>query len=134
MRHPSSIKTPDATYLALNQPHIFAPFFAGYLELLKKKLPQVEVQGNGYTYSYYSCGQDHYPRNPSWKQWQHLEYQCDKAGYDFFETRDMIFERIGRKLVCECELLRNSDEIRRRELEAFGVDFGEPGRREVGIF
>jgi hypothetical protein len=46
----------------------------------------------------------------------------------------MIFERIGRKLICECELLRNDDEIRRRELEALGVGFGEPGRREVGIF
>jgi len=46
----------------------------------------------------------------------------------------MIFERIGRKLECECELLRNDDDLRRRELEAFGVDFGEPGKREVGIF
>jgi len=27
-------------------------------------------------------------------------------GYDFFEARDMFEERIGRKLDCECELLR----------------------------
>jgi hypothetical protein len=42
----------------------------------------------------------------------------------------MIFERIGRKLDCECQLLNNDEAIRRRELEAFGVDFGEPGRRD----
>ena len=116
MRHPFHIKTPDATFLALNQPHIFAPFFSGYLDLLKEKLSQVEVQGHGYTYSYFTCGQDHYPRNPTWKPWQHLEAYCDKTCYDFYEARDMIFQRIGRKLVCECELLRNDDEIRRREL------------------
>ena len=54
--------------------------------------------------------------------------------YDFFEARDMIFERIGRRLECECELLRNDAAIRRRELEAFGVDFGEPGNRDLDIF
>jgi hypothetical protein len=32
-------------------------------------------------------------------------------------------------------LMDDDDEAnRRRELQAFGVDFGEPGKREVGIF
>jgi len=73
MRHPFDIKTPDKTWLDLNQDPIFHRFFAGYLELLKKKLSQVEVQGHGYTHSYYTCRQDHYPRNPNWKPWQHRE-------------------------------------------------------------
>ena len=28
-------------------------------------------------------------------------------GYDFLEARDMIEERFKRKLICECELLKN---------------------------
>ncbi len=132
MRHPTETYTPDKTWHDLNQPHIFQPFFAGYLDLLRKKLSQVEVKGT-INYSYYCCGQDHYQRNPNWRPWQNLEWYCDKTRYDFFEARDMSFERIGRKLDCECELLRDDEAIRRRELEAFGVDFGEPGKRDFEI-
>jgi len=33
---------------------------------------------------------------------------CHKEGkYGFYEARDMIEERIGRKLGCECELLKS---------------------------
>ena len=135
MRHPHEIKTPDHTWLHLNQPHIFVPFFAGYLDLLRQKLSQVDVIGtSGQKYSYYTCGQQHFRGNPIWKPWRYLEWYCDKMRYDFFESRDMIFERIGQKLECECELLRDDDAIRRRDLEAFGVDFGGPGKREVDIF
>jgi hypothetical protein len=33
--------------------------------------------------------------------------RCLETGYDYLEARDMIEERIGRKLICECELFRN---------------------------
>ena len=132
MRHSTETYTPDKTWLDLNQPHIFQPFFAGYLDLLQKKLPKVEVKGST-NYSYYCCGQDHYRRNPNWKPWHHLEWYCDKTRYDFSEARDMIFERIGRKPDCECELLKNDDEIRRHELKALGVDIGKPGKRDFGV-
>jgi hypothetical protein len=59
------------------------------LDLLRKKLSQIEVKGT-INYSYYDCGQDHYRRNPNWKPWQHLEWYCDKTRYDFLEARDMI--------------------------------------------
>ena len=56
------------------------------------------------------------------------------TGYDFFVARDIIFERLGRKLVCECEMLRDDKKLRRLELERmFGVDFGESGRKGTGI-
>jgi hypothetical protein len=29
-----------------------------------------------------------------------------EAGYDFFEALDMVQERVGRKMKCECDLLR----------------------------
>ena len=133
MRRPTEIKTPDQTWLDLNKDPIFYRFFAGYLELLRKKLSQVHVKGSRGDYTYYTCGQDHYPGNPLWKPWQPLEEYSDDQCYDFFEARDIIFERIGRKLECECQFLRDDEAIERRELEAFGVDFGKPGRREVSV-
>ena len=55
-------------------------------------------------------------------------------GYDFFVARDIIFERLGRTLVCECEMLGDDKKLRRLELERmFGVDFGESGRRGVDL-
>ena len=49
-------------------------------------------------------------------------------------ARDIIFERLGRKLNCECEMLRDDKELRRLELERmFGVDFGESGRRGLDL-
>jgi hypothetical protein len=49
-------------------------------------------------------------------------------------VRDIIFKQIGRKLVCECESLRDDEKCRRMELEkAFSVDFGGPGRRSLEL-
>jgi hypothetical protein len=46
----------------------------------------------------------------------------------------MIEERIGRKLICECELLNDERKIRRKELQTmFGADFGESGKRDVDV-
>jgi len=36
-----------------------------------------------------------------------LERHCLEAEYDFLEVLDMVQGRIGRKLTCECELLKN---------------------------
>jgi len=59
---------------------------------------------------------------------------CERTGYDFFVARDIIFERIGRKLVCECEMLQDDKKRRRMELEhIFGVDFGGAGGRGLGL-
>jgi len=49
-------------------------------------------------------------------------------------VRNIIFERIGRKLVCECEMVRDDEKLRRMELERiFGVDFGGPGGRGLEL-
>ena len=43
-------------------------------------------------------------------------------------VRDILFEHLGRKLVCECELLQDNEKRRRMELESmFGVDLGGSG-------
>jgi hypothetical protein len=106
---PPKTLTPDHTFLRLNQDEYFQPFFRRYLELLKSHLEQIQVMDhNGsFHHSYYSCGQHHDRQNPDWKPLQILERHCFSEGYDFYEARDMIEEKIGRRLGCECELLGN---------------------------
>jgi len=101
--------TPDHTFLRLSQDEYFQPFFREYLELLKFHLKLIQVMDhNGKpSHTYYTCGQDHDKRNPSWRPFQLLEGHCVETGYDFLEARDMVQERIGRSLICECELLKN---------------------------
>ncbi len=128
------IRTPDLTYLALSVESNFQKFFQGYLEILQKKFKEIEVQGNNYSYKYYNCGQIHNPQNPNWKPFQYLWDYCERTGYDFFEVRNMIFERNGHKVVCECEWIGDNRERRRMELtRVFGVDFGQPGNRGVDV-
>jgi hypothetical protein len=40
---------------------------------------------------YWSCGQEHHPRNWNWKPWQHLERLCRKRGLDDFAARGILF-------------------------------------------
>jgi hypothetical protein len=112
---PTPILTADHTWLRLNQDEYFVPFFRKYLELLKSNLKQIQVMGhNGQPHhNYYTCGQDHDRRNREWKPFKMLEQHCVESGYYFYEIRDVIEERIGRKLVCECELLNNAAKINR---------------------
>jgi hypothetical protein len=95
--------------MILNQMPNFQQFFRGYLDVLKSKLKQISVMGNNgkERYRYYTCGEEHDRRNPAWKPFQHLSGYCQELGYDFSEALDMIEKRIGRKLGCECELLRS---------------------------
>ena len=88
---------------------------------------KIRIEGGG---EYWSCGQDHDPRNWNWKPWQHLEGLCRKRGLDDFAVRDILIEHSGRKLECECQVLFDERELRKMALRRqFGVDFdsGEVG-------
>ena len=53
-----------------------------------------------------------------------------KRGLDDFAVRDILFEHLGRKLECECQVLYDERELRKEALRRqFGVDFdsGEVG-------
>ena len=128
------IRTNQETWKELSSKDNFQIFFKCFLQLLQKKLPKHEVIGHNYSYSYHTCGQRHDQRNREWKPFQNLEWYCKKKRYDFYAVKDIIEQRIGRKLLCECELLHDERTIRRKELErVFGVDFGGPGGREFDI-
>ena len=135
MKRPTKMRTPDHTRLNLEQEKFYRPFIDGYIKILQANLKQVKHYGhNNYSYSYYTCGESHNERNPNWKPFRMLWDYCEGTGYDLFVARDIIFERLGRTLVCECEMLQDDKKRRRMELERmFGVDFGESGRRELDL-
>jgi hypothetical protein len=53
---------------------------------------------------------------------------------DFGTAKDFLNFHILTKIECECELLTNSKEVRRKDLErSFGLDFGGSGRKEFDL-
>jgi hypothetical protein len=134
MKRPPKLRTPDHTRLNLAQERYYSPFINGYIKILQANLKLVKHIGHNYSYKTFTCGEPHDRRNPNWKPFRLLWDYCKRVGYDFYVVRDIIFERIGRKLVCECEMLRDDKKQRRMELERiFGVDFGRPGERELEL-
>jgi hypothetical protein len=110
-----TLRTPDATWLDHSKPHRFHLFFQGLIEHLKQNLKKVTVPGS---HDYYTCGI--YPdwRNPYWKPFKHLWDYCEQTGHDFYEAKDMIEERMGRKLICECQILSDERMAGRKELQS----------------
>ena len=112
----------------------FQQFMKEFLPYLQSNLKLIKVHGNKGIYEYYDCGQPHDPRNSEWRPFQNMETFCRKKKCDFEIVKSMIEDRLFRlKLNCECEILTNRNNIKRRELEAFGLDFGGSSRREFGI-
>jgi hypothetical protein len=104
------------------------------LQFLKDHLQKVELHGANRTYSYYTCGQDHDPRNPNWKPFRNLEVFCKKEKIYMPRFLAVIEDVIGRTFDCECELLNDRKEVARIKLAAaFGVDFGEEGKRDCDV-
>ena len=134
MKRPPKLRTPHHTRHILGQEKYYRPFIDGYIKILQSHLKQVKHIGHKYSYTTYTCGEPHDRRNPNWKPFRLLWNYCELTGYDFYVARDIIFERIGRKLVCECEILRDDEKHQRMELERiFGVDFGVPGERGLEL-
>jgi hypothetical protein len=115
------MRTEYMSYLYFKNPSNLTKFLNDLRQILKKKFQKITVTGGN---SYYSCGQLHDRRNYNWKPWQHLERICEKWGLDDFGVRDALEEYLGRKIVCECQILQDEREIRRRDImRAFGTDF-----------
>ena len=134
MKRPPRMRTPDHTRSNLGQEKYYGPFIKNYIKILQSNLNLVKHIGNNYQYRSYTCGEPHDRRNPNWKLFRLLWDYCERTGYDFYVVLDIIFERIGRKLVCECEMLQDNEKRRRMELESmFGIDFGGPGGRGLDL-
>ena len=104
---PNTICIPDKTWTDLDQVQIFQNFMKEYIDLLQNSLKKVKVNGNSPNSSYYTCGQAHDQRNPSWQPFKLLTRICQKYDYDLLIAREIIEERIRKKIECECQLLSN---------------------------
>jgi hypothetical protein len=129
------IRKAHETFKYLSVDNNFESFMKEFLPYLQNNLQLIQVHGNKESFQYYSCGQPHDPRDPQWRQFQFMEKFCRKKRCDFQTVKWMIEERLFKKLICECEILTNRNDIRRKELkQVYGLDFGGLGRREVDIF
>ena len=104
---PNTISIPDKTLTDLDQKPIFQKFMQVYLDLLQNNLTKIKVKGDSYITSHYTCGHVHDPQNPYWKPFKLLSQICKKYNYDPLIARDIIEEKIYRRLECECQILGN---------------------------
>ena len=128
------IRPAHETWKYLNQEENFHRFMRELLAYLQENLQIIKVHDGKSSYQYYSCGHPHDPRNPDWRPFRHMQEFCRMKRYDFRVVKSMIEDRLFKKLICECEILTNPNDIRRRDLQRiYGMDFGMPGRRELDI-
>jgi hypothetical protein len=107
----------------------FKKFLNGLTDYLKSKLQRVAVKGGKYNYHQYTCGQLHDKRNLDWRKLENLWKYCEEVEFDPYAAKDALEERLGVKLECDCQIINNDIENRRKGLaNAFGADLGEPGR------
>lgn len=111
------IYIPDSTWTDLDQEPIFQKFMKEYIDLLRENLKKIEVKGHSHNSFYYTCDQIHDRRNnPSWRPFRVLSKICKKYNYDPLIARDIIEEKICRRLECECQILGNQSQNCRMEL------------------
>ena len=129
-----AIRPAHETWKHLNQENNFQQFMKEFLPYLQSNLKLIQVHGDKDSHEFYSCGQPHDPRNPLWRPCQIMETFCREKRCDFEVVKSMIEDRLFKRLQCECEIVTNHDELRRRDLQRiYGMDFGMPGRRELDL-
>jgi hypothetical protein len=131
---PKPIRPAHETWKYLNQESNIQQFMKELLAYLQKNLQIIKVHDGKSSYQYYSCGQLHDPRNPLWKPYHHMQEFCREKRCDFRVVMSLLEDRIKRRPICECELLIDTADLRRKNLQTtFGMDFGTPGNRELDI-
>ena len=106
-----------------------------YIVLLQNNLQKIEVRGHSHNSLYYTCGQAHDRRNPSWQPFKLLSDICNKYDYDPLIARDLIEERINRRLEGECQMIDNQSRYRRKGLiNNIRADLSARARPDFDIF
>jgi len=112
------IYIPDSTWTDLDQEPIFQKFMKEYIDLLQNSLTKIKIKSDSNNTDHYTfiCGQAHDQRNPYWKPFKLLSQICKKYNYDPLIARDIIEEKIHKRLECECQILDNQSQNRRMVL------------------
>ena len=88
-----------------------------YIDLLQNSLTKIKVMGDSSSTSHYRCwDQAHDPQNPYWQPFKLLSEVCKKYKYDRLIARDIIEEKIYKRIECECQILGDQPQNRRMEL------------------
>ena len=128
------VRPAHETWKYLNQESVFQNFMKELIAYLQENLQIIKVHDGKSSYQYFSCGQQHDPRNPLWQPFQYVQEFCRMKRCDFRVVKSMVEDRLFKRLKCECEILTDKDELRRKGLQmTFGMDFGTPGNRELDI-
>jgi len=109
---PNIIYIPDSTWTDLDQEPIFQNFMKEYIDLLQNNLKKIKIKSDSNNTGHYTfiCGQAHDRQNPLWKPFKVLSLICKKYNYDPLIARDIIEERIHKRLECECQILGNQSQ------------------------
>jgi hypothetical protein len=67
---PPKNRTPYGTYLLLIYTGAMVTFMRDYRRILTTHFQKIIIEGGG---EYWSCGQEHDPKNRNWIPWQHLK-------------------------------------------------------------
>jgi hypothetical protein len=114
------IRSVHMTNLYLSVPENLAKFLREFREILKDNFQVITIEGE----ERYTCGQEHSRLNPNWAPFQYLERYSLEQGLDDFEVRDFLKEYLQRPIICECHILYDPRELRKRDLaRMFGLDF-----------
>ena len=114
------IRSMHMTNLYLSVPENLANFLSEFRQILRDHFQVITVEGE----DRYVCGQEHTRENPDWKPFKHFEPYCLGQGLDYFEVRDFLTEYLRRPIICECDILIDQRELRKRDLARyFGMDF-----------
>jgi hypothetical protein len=114
------IRSVHMTNLYLSVPENLAKFLSEFRKILKENFQVINVEGE----ERYTCGQEHTRFNPDWKPFKHFEPYCLGQGLDDFEVRDFLEEYLRRPIICECDILIDRRDQRKRDLaRMYGLDF-----------
>ena len=114
------IRSVHMTNLYLSVPENLEKFLREFRQILKNNFQVINVEGE----KRYTCGQEHTRENPNWVPFKHFEPYCLEQGLDDFEVRDFLEEYLGRPIICECDILIDRRELRKRDLaRMYGLDF-----------
>ena len=114
----------DQAYCQLTKEGVFEQLYNDLKEYLRSKLILITIEG---AFEYYSCGHDgHNPSDPGWEPFINYETYFQGKGYDDFIFKEIIEEKLGMKLRCECEILNDPEAVKRARLKSFGFDVWNP--------
>ncbi len=116
------IRSVHMTNLYLSVPKNLKKFLREFRQILKDNFQAITAEGEGE--KRYTCGQEHSRLNPDWEPFKHFEPYCLNHGLDDFEVKDFLKEYLQRPIICECHILCDPREFRKRDLKRiYGLDF-----------